>query len=184
MYFLVDQYVIIKVTKVRLLTHSITSKWANFKYTGWDCGSSSWLKPLYHQRHDTWNKLITRLVEKCSSLAWYYIARILVFIYFSFSLKRLRSWRRKINKFTLNLTFISWPWKLETKLCVTFFFLFFILHICGRTLYPSNHTTSFWCPYNIHNVKTTSYGCQNNVMCVLGCDIRFLYIRLFFYTLQ
>ena len=23
-------------------------------------------------------------------------------------------------------------------------------------------------PYNVHNVKTTSYGCQNNVVCVLG----------------
>ena len=34
---------------------------------------------------------------------------------------------------------------------------------------PSKHTTSFRHPYNIHNVKTTSYGRQNNVMCVLGC---------------
>ena len=33
---------------------------------------------------------------------------------------------------------------------------------------PSKHTTSFRCPYNIHNVKTTPYGCQNNVVCVLG----------------
>ena len=23
---------------------------------------------------------------------------------------------------------------------------------------PSKHTTSFWRPYNVHNVKTTSYG--------------------------
>ena len=30
------------------------------------------------------------------------------------------------------------------------------------------HTTSFRRPYNVHNVKTTSYGCQNNVVCVLG----------------
>ena len=34
---------------------------------------------------------------------------------------------------------------------------------------PSKHTTSFRHPYNIHNVKTKSYGCQNNVVCVLGC---------------
>ena len=33
---------------------------------------------------------------------------------------------------------------------------------------PSKHTTSFRCPYNVHNVKTTSYGCQNNIVCVLG----------------
>ena len=163
MYFLVDQYVIIKVTKVRLLTHSITSKWANFKYTGWDCGSSSWLKPLYHKRHDTWNKLITRLVEKCSSLAWYYIARILVFIYFSFSLKRLRSWRRKINNFRLNLTFISWPWKLETKLCVTFFFPFFFciyavelsIQVITRRRFDV-HTTSITSKRRRTDVKTTS----------------------------
>ena len=31
---------------------------------------------------------------------------------------------------------------------------------------PSKHTTSFRCPYNVHNVKTTSYGYQNNVVCV------------------
>ena len=30
------------------------------------------------------------------------------------------------------------------------------------------HTTSFWRPYNVHNVKTTLYGLQNNVLCVLG----------------
>ena len=33
---------------------------------------------------------------------------------------------------------------------------------------PRKHTTSFRCPYNAHNVKTTSHGCQNNVVCVLG----------------
>ena len=33
---------------------------------------------------------------------------------------------------------------------------------------PSKHTTSFRCPYNVHNVKTTSHGCQNNIVCVLG----------------
>ena len=36
----------------------------------------------------------------------------------------------------------------------------------------SKHTTSFWRPYNIHNVKTTSYGCQNNVVSVPG-SLRF-----------
>ena len=33
---------------------------------------------------------------------------------------------------------------------------------------PRKHTTSFQRPYNVHNVKTTSYGCRNNVVCVLG----------------
>ena len=33
---------------------------------------------------------------------------------------------------------------------------------------PSKHTTLFWRLYNVHNVKTTSYGRQNNVVCVLG----------------
>ena len=32
---------------------------------------------------------------------------------------------------------------------------------------PSKHTTSFWRLCNVHNVKTTSYGRQNNVVCVL-----------------
>ena len=35
-------------------------------------------------------------------------------------------------------------------------------------LHPSKHTTSFWRLYNVHNVKTTSYGRQNNVVCLLG----------------
>ena len=35
---------------------------------------------------------------------------------------------------------------------------------------PNKHTTLFWRPYNVHNVKTTSYGCQNDVICVLGRD--------------
>ena len=34
--------------------------------------------------------------------------------------------------------------------------------------YPSTHTTSFWRLYIVHNVKITSYGRQNNVVCVLG----------------
>ena len=33
---------------------------------------------------------------------------------------------------------------------------------------PSTHTTPFWRLYNVHNVKTTLYGRQNNVVCVLG----------------
>ena len=33
---------------------------------------------------------------------------------------------------------------------------------------PSTHTTSFWRLYNVHNVKKTSCGRQNNVVCVLG----------------
>ena len=32
---------------------------------------------------------------------------------------------------------------------------------------PKKHTTSFWRLCNVHNVKTTSYGRQNNVVCVL-----------------
>ena len=36
---------------------------------------------------------------------------------------------------------------------------------------PSKHTTSFWRLYNVHNVKTTSYGRQNNVVCVLGWGV-------------
>ena len=32
----------------------------------------------------------------------------------------------------------------------------------------SKHTTSFRCPFNVHNVKTTSYGCQNNVVCAFS----------------
>ena len=42
-------------------------------------------------------------------------------LYISFSLKRLKSWERKINNARLNPTSIYWPWKLETKLCVTYF---------------------------------------------------------------
>ena len=34
--------------------------------------------------------------------------------------------------------------------------------------YPSKQTTLFQRLYNVHEVKTTSYGCQNNVVCVLG----------------
>ena len=37
-----------------------------------------------------------------------------------------------------------------------------------RWNFPRKHTMSFRCPYNVHNVKTTSHGCQNNVVCVLG----------------
>ena len=37
---------------------------------------------------------------------------------------------------------------------------------------PSKHTTSFRRPYNVHNVKTTSYECQNIVVCVLGVFCR------------
>ena len=40
--------------------------------------------------------------------------------------------------------------------------------VCILSNSPSKHTTSFRCPYNVHNIKTTSYGCQNNVVCVLG----------------
>ena len=43
-------------------------------------------------------------------------------------------------------------------------------------LYPSKHTTSFWRLYNVHNVKTTSYGRQNNVVCVLGYLLKFIAI--------
>ena len=42
------------------------------------------------------------------------------------------------------------------------------LSLGARTLLPSKHTTLFRRLYNVHNVKTTSYGCQNNVVCVLG----------------
>ena len=45
--------------------------------------------------------------------------------------------------------------------------------------FPSKHTTSFRCLCNVHNVKTTSYGCQNNVVCVLG--EMFLYIDVIFF---
>ena len=41
----------------------------------------------------------------------------------------------------------------------------------------SKHTTSFRHRYSIHNVKTTLYGRQNNVVCVLGC--RLVIISLF-----
>ena len=40
--------------------------------------------------------------------------------------------------------------------------------------YPSKHTASFWCLFNVQNVKTTSRGCQNNVVCVLGITNTFL----------
>ena len=42
-------------------------------------------------------------------------------------------------------------------------FLFFFIKYT-----PSKHTTSFRSLYNVHNVKTTSHGCQNNAVCVLG----------------
>ena len=47
---------------------------------------------------------------------------------------------------------------------VIYLLLFYYL---SSLMPPSKHTTSFRHPtYN--NVKTTSYGCQNNVVCVLG----------------
>ena len=44
---------------------------------------------------------------------------------------------------------------------------------------PSKNTTSFRHPHNIHNVKTTSYGRQNNVVCILGFDKRKGIIHLY-----
>ena len=44
----------------------------------------------------------------------------------------------------------------------------FLKHSKRKSNKPRKHTTSFRCPYNVHNVKTTSHGCQNNVVCVLG----------------
>ena len=40
--------------------------------------------------------------------------------------------------------------------------------------YPSKHTASFWCLFNVQNVRTTLHGCQNNVVCVLGITNTFL----------
>ena len=48
--------------------------------------------------------------------------------------------------------------------------------MCLLSSRPSKHTTSFRHPNNIHNVKTTSYGCQNNVVWVLG--FCFLWMRV------
>ena len=48
--------------------------------------------------------------------------------------------------------------------------------MCLLSSRPSKHTTSFRHPNNIHNVKTTSYGCQNNVVCVLA--FCFLWMRV------
>ena len=50
----------------------------------------------------------------------------------------------------------------------------FKLRSCSYWISPSTHTTSFWRLYSIHNVKTTSYGRQNNVACVLGSFIWFI----------
>ena len=46
-------------------------------------------------------------------------------------------------------------------------------------LISSKQTTSFWRLYNVHNVQTTSYGRQNNVVCVLGINIEFHKYREF-----
>ena len=83
-----------------------------------------------------------------------------------------------------------WFWCFVVFICLSSCFMF--LTGCGKRFYarelplptwktimvcrfssrwwsiPSKHTASFRHPYNIHNVKTTSYGCQNNVVCVLG----------------
>ena len=59
------------------------------------------------------------------------------------------------------------------------YFMFFgeillLLIIKHEASVPSKHVTLFWRPHNVHNVKTTSYGRQNNVVCVLG----YLYLLL------
>ena len=49
----------------------------------------------------------------------------------------------------------------------------------NNLLVPSTHTTSYWRLYNVHNVKTTSNGRQNNVVCVQVYCITFYTKRLF-----
>ena len=44
----------------------------------------------------------------------------------------------------------------------------YVFSLTNGIILPNKHTTSFWRPYNVQNVKTTSYGCQNEVVCVLG----------------
>ena len=56
---------------------------------------------------------------------------------------------------------------------MSLFLIFFL------SSYPSKHTTSFGRLYNVHNVKTTSYGRQNNVVCVLGFDHKTLFVTSF-----